>query len=179
MRRVQLLDVGGGILTESERLTVAFAPRRIDRPTGFKPEFVARVRAQCSEQKLELIQTPRKDLLQVGHLPKAPAFIILFAQCSHCHQHIHRADIAFGLQNLAGYSLGFTCEFSLVHAAEAGLNAVPEPGDGGADDFIHTEKMVLLDRDRHIRGYYDGLKDTSTSKCADDIVYLTLEKKKH
>jgi protein SCO1/2 len=51
------------------------------------------------------------------------------------------------------------------------------PGDGGADDFIHTEKMILIDRDRYIRGYYDGLKDTSVRKCADDIVYLTLERK--
>jgi len=51
------------------------------------------------------------------------------------------------------------------------------PGDGSADDFIHTEKMVLLDRDRNIRGYYDGLSDSSVLKCADDIVYLTLERK--
>jgi protein SCO1/2 len=51
------------------------------------------------------------------------------------------------------------------------------PGDGGAEDFIHTEKVVLLDKDRNIRGYYDGLKDISMLRCADDIVYLTLERK--
>ena len=52
------------------------------------------------------------------------------------------------------------------------------PGDGGADDMIHTDKLVLLDKDRHIRGYYSGLSDTAVRRCADDIVLLTLEKEK-
>jgi protein SCO1 len=51
------------------------------------------------------------------------------------------------------------------------------PGDGGADDFIHTEKITLLDRDRYIRGYYNGLNDTDVTRCADDVVLLTLERK--
>ena len=29
-------------------------------------------------------------------------------------------------------------------------------GDGGPQDFIHSEKLVLIDRQGHIRGYYDG-----------------------
>ncbi len=51
------------------------------------------------------------------------------------------------------------------------------PGDGGADDLIHTEKFVLLDTARHVRGYYDGTSSDEVKKCADDIVLLTLEKK--
>jgi protein SCO1/2 len=51
------------------------------------------------------------------------------------------------------------------------------PGDGGADDFIHSEKIVLLDKEHYIRGYYNGLSDTSANKCANDIVLLTLERK--
>lgn len=58
------------------------------------------------------------------------------------------------------------------------LGIASGPGDGGADDFIHTEKFVLLDKNRFIRGYYDGLNDTSVRSCADDIVLLTLERKK-
>ena len=50
------------------------------------------------------------------------------------------------------------------------------PGDGGAEDFIHTEKMVLIDAKRNIRGYYDGLDTAQIKKCADDIVLLTMEK---
>lgn len=49
------------------------------------------------------------------------------------------------------------------------------PGDGGADDFIHTQKLVLLDKNRYIRGYYDGLDSADIKRCADDIVLLSME----
>ena len=52
------------------------------------------------------------------------------------------------------------------------------PGDGGADDFIHTDRLVLIDARRNIRGYYDGLDTVQIKKCADDIVLLTMEKEK-
>ncbi len=58
------------------------------------------------------------------------------------------------------------------------LRVYATPGDGGADDFVHTEKLVLLDQDRYIRGYYNGLDTADLKRCADDIVLLTLEKKK-
>ncbi len=51
-----------------------------------------------------------------------------------------------------------------------------QPGDGGADDFIHTEKIVLLDKNRYIRGYYNGLDTADVKRCADDVVLLSLEK---
>lgn len=56
------------------------------------------------------------------------------------------------------------------------LHLAVGPGDGGAEDFIHTEKLTLIDKDRFIRGYYDGLDTLQLRKCADDIVLLTLEK---
>lgn len=56
------------------------------------------------------------------------------------------------------------------------LGLATGPGDGGADDFIHTEKMVLIDARRNIRGYYDGLDTAQIKKCADDIVLLSMEK---
>ncbi|MGK2861075.1 MAG: SCO family protein, partial [Chitinophagaceae bacterium] len=33
---------------------------------------------------------------------------------------------------------------------------VATDGDGGPDDFIHSEKLVLIDKHKRIRGYYDG-----------------------
>ena len=51
-------------------------------------------------------------------------------------------------------------------------------GDGGAEDFIHTEKITILDGDRFIRGYYAGLDSFEISKCAYDLSLLTMEKKK-
>ncbi len=56
------------------------------------------------------------------------------------------------------------------------LAVIAYPGDGGADDFIHTEKLVLVDKNRKIRGYYSGLDSLAIRKCADDIVLLTMEK---
>lgn len=59
------------------------------------------------------------------------------------------------------------------------LHIVMEPSGGGVDDMIHSEKLVLLDKDRNIRGYYNGLDTMELKQCAEDIVLLTLEKKKH
>ncbi|RBL93251.1 SCO family protein [Chitinophaga flava] len=52
-------------------------------------------------------------------------------------------------------------------------------GDGGPDDFVHTEKLVLIDKNRHIRGYYNGLDSSAIKQCATDIATLYLEKDRH
>lgn len=50
-------------------------------------------------------------------------------------------------------------------------------GDGGADDFIHSNTLVILDKDRYIRGYYDGLDTAAVGRCAYDLGLLAMEKK--
>lgn len=50
-------------------------------------------------------------------------------------------------------------------------------GDGGADDFIHSNFLVLLDKDRYVRGYYDGLDTSAIGRCANDMGLLDVEKK--
>lgn len=65
---------------------------------------------------------------------------------------------------------------TIYEFARKELGIATGPGDGGAEDFIHSDKLILLDKNRYIRGYYDGLNDTAVTKCADDIVLLTLEK---
>jgi protein SCO1 len=52
-------------------------------------------------------------------------------------------------------------------------------GEGADSNFIHTQKMVLLDKQHIVRGYYDGLDSASMSKLARDIVYIMLEKDKN
>jgi protein SCO1/2 len=50
----------------------------------------------------------------------------------------------------------------------------------GADStFIHTQKMVLLDKEHIVRGYYDGLDSAELSRLARDIVFIMLEKDKN
>ena len=44
--------------------------------------------------------------------------------------------------------------------------------------FIHSEYFVLLDRDRVVRGYYNGLDSTALKKLSEDVVFLMLERDK-
>jgi len=67
---------------------------------------------------------------------------------------------------------------SIYNYARNELGLAVGPGDGGAEDFIHTEKIVLLDKNRNIRGYYNGLDSAEIKHCADDIILLTLEREK-
>lgn len=40
------------------------------------------------------------------------------------------------------------------------------------DDFLHTENFVLIDKNRHIRGIYNGLNKTSVEQLIADIKTL-------
>jgi protein SCO1/2 len=51
-------------------------------------------------------------------------------------------------------------------------------GEGVDSNFIHTQKMVVLDKDHVVRGYYDGLDSVALGKLAKDIVFIMLEKDK-
>ena len=48
-------------------------------------------------------------------------------------------------------------------------------GDGGPNDFIHSEQLVLVDEQRHIRGFYDGTSATDTKQLIKDINKLKKE----
>lgn len=49
-------------------------------------------------------------------------------------------------------------------------------GKGIDTSFFHTDYMVLIDRNRNIRGYYHGLDSAAVAKLSRDIVVLSLEK---
>jgi protein SCO1/2 len=48
-------------------------------------------------------------------------------------------------------------------------------GDGGPDDFIHSELFVLVDKEKHIRGIYDGTNIKEVNNLLDDIKVLMAE----
>ena len=50
-----------------------------------------------------------------------------------------------------------------------------DQGDGGPDDFVHTENFVLVDPQRRIRGFYDGTTAAEVDKLIDDIGKLIAE----
>jgi protein SCO1/2 len=49
-------------------------------------------------------------------------------------------------------------------------------GEGVDSNFIHTEKFVLIDKNRIVRGYYNGLDSMAMANLAGDIVKIMLEK---
>lgn len=53
--------------------------------------------------------------------------------------------------------------------------AVLDEGDGGDQDFIHTEQFVLVDKDKKIRGYYDGTNADDIARIIKDIAILKQE----
>ncbi len=50
--------------------------------------------------------------------------------------------------------------------------AVVDQGDGGLQDFIHTTHFVLVDKQKQIRGIYDGIDDIEIQRLIDDIKIL-------
>lgn len=53
--------------------------------------------------------------------------------------------------------------------------AVLDEGNGDEEDFIHTEQFVLVDKERRIRGYYDGTEKDDMKKVIADIALLKEE----
>lgn len=53
--------------------------------------------------------------------------------------------------------------------------AVLDEGDGGLQDFVHTENFTLIDKKRRIRGQYDGTEPAEIKRLIADIAILLKE----
>ncbi len=53
--------------------------------------------------------------------------------------------------------------------------AVKTKGDGGPDDFIHTENFILVDKNQRLRGFYDGTSTEDVDRLIQDIYTLYKE----
>ena len=63
----------------------------------------------------------------------------------------------------------------IYNLARKSYFAAVTEGDGGPDDFIHTENFVLVDKEKRIRGFYDGTSPKSVDKLIVDIEILSQE----
>ncbi|HET8839586.1 MAG TPA: SCO family protein [Flavobacteriaceae bacterium] len=54
--------------------------------------------------------------------------------------------------------------------------ATKTTGNGGPYDMIHTENFVLVDKEKRIRGFYDGTDPKAIEKLLGDIEILEKEK---
>lgn len=59
--------------------------------------------------------------------------------------------------------------------ARTGYLVAAGDGDGGDHDFIHTQNLVLVDKEMRIRGYYDGTDYQEVNKLMDEIKVLKWE----
>ena len=64
---------------------------------------------------------------------------------------------------------------ALYDIARTGYLLNAEQGDGGPDDFIHTQNFALIDKEKRIRGFYDGTDSTDINQLIKDIDLLLAE----
>ncbi len=61
-------------------------------------------------------------------------------------------------------------------ALKSYLIATPQEVTGAEDDFVHSQNLVLIDDELHIRGFYDGTNAQDVKKLISDIKILKDEK---
>lgn len=59
-------------------------------------------------------------------------------------------------------------EFFKLPTIDLGIDTLAEP-------FVHSERIVLLDKSGFIRGYYDGTDSSSVKELMKDIVFLDID----
>jgi protein SCO1/2 len=74
--------------------------------------------------------------------------------------------------NTAQWALATGSKKDIYRFARKALFIDANDGDGGEGDFIHSEKLVLIDLDGHIRGYYDGTDVSDVEQLIRDIKKL-------
>ena len=88
-----------------------------------------------------------------------------------------------GPEQLKAYAKHFGIEISnwqlltgnkkeIYKLARNSFMVVATDGDGGPDDFIHSERIVLIDKQKRIRGYYNGTSENETDQLIADIKKL-------
>lgn len=63
---------------------------------------------------------------------------------------------------------------SIYELARTGYMVAAAEGKG-KDDFFHTEQMILVDKEKRIRGFYDGLDPNEVDTLIDEITVLLHE----
>ena len=63
----------------------------------------------------------------------------------------------------------------LYDMARTGYLLNNETGNGDSEDFIHTQNFALVDKERHLRGFYDGTDTAEVSRLITDIKLLLEE----
>ncbi len=63
----------------------------------------------------------------------------------------------------------------LYDVARKGYLLDAEEGNGGPEDFIHTQNFALVDKERRLRGFYDGTDSSEVQRLIREIKLLKKE----
>ena len=110
-------------------------------------------------------QDDRVLLLSHSVTPEADSVPVLHAYAKEYGVEQHRWRLLTGDRKQI-YDLARTSYF-----------AVMDHGDGGPDDFVHTENFVLVDPQGRLRGFYDGTKAKEVDQAIKDMRKLLKEMK--
>ena len=77
----------------------------------------------------------------------------------------------FGI-NKANWQLLTGNKADIYRLARNSFMITATDGDLGSEDFIHSEKLVLIDKQKRIRGYYQGTNDEEIQQLIIDIKKL-------
>jgi protein SCO1/2 len=64
----------------------------------------------------------------------------------------------------------------IYRLARKSFLVIATDGDGGPDDFIHSDLLILVDKQKRIRGYYEGTVEKEVQQLIKDIKKLENEK---
>jgi protein SCO1 len=56
------------------------------------------------------------------------------------------------------------------------LKSMVKPSNLGVEELDHTPTLVLIDKNRYVRGYYNGLDTFALRQCAEDIGLISMQK---
>jgi protein SCO1/2 len=63
----------------------------------------------------------------------------------------------------------------LYEIARKGYLLDASEGNGGEEDFVHTQIFALVDQNRHIRGFYDGTDSLDVDRMIREVEILSKE----
>jgi len=63
----------------------------------------------------------------------------------------------------------------IYRLARKSFQVIATDGDGGENDFIHSDQLVLIDAQKRIRGYYEETEEKETDQLIKDIKKLENE----
>ena len=133
--------------------------------------FFTSCKSICPKMTLQmnriLLKFKKNEVLLLSHTvdPEHDSVAVLKAYANEHHIHSINWNLVTGPKK------------EIYDLARNGYFLSALQGDGGPDDFIHDDKFVLVDREKHIRGYYDGTSPKEVNRLLDELTVLIGEYK--